>query len=130
MVSLGVRGCSPIKIIAILKFKSRRTRHSCLVSPAVMPHLPKRLAPVRSAVASLLYHYCHIGNLYSAGNIANALNNAADVDGDNAINSSVDTTLLVRAFANEGAHEYDLRYSNVLSRDGWTRMTGRGLFGI
>ena len=82
-----------------------------------MPSLPKRLGPVRVAVASILHHHLHIGNLYSAGEIANALNIEADVDGNDAINAGVDVTLLLRAFANEGGDDYELPYS-VLGREG------------
>ena len=66
-----------------------------------MPHLPKNLAPVCEAVASILSHYLHVGNLYDAGEIANALNIEVNVAGNNTINAGVDVTLLLRAFANE-----------------------------
>jgi hypothetical protein len=82
-----------------------------------MPHLPKKLAPVRAAVASILSHYLHVGNLYDAGEIANALNIEADVAGNDAINAGVDVTLLLRAFANEGGDDYFLP-CNVLGREG------------
>ena len=66
-----------------------------------MPHLPKKLAPVCAAMASILSHYLHVGNLYDAGEIANALNIEADVAGNDAIDADVDATLLFWAFPNE-----------------------------
>ena len=81
-----------------------------------MPHLPKKLAPVRAAVASILLPQDHVSHLYSAADIANALNVAADVDGNDAINAGVDVTLLLRAFANEGGDDYFLP-CNVLGRE-------------
>ena len=67
-----------------------------------MPHLPKKLAPVCVTVASILLPQDHVSHLYSAADIANALNVAADVDGNDAINAGVDTTLLLCAFIYEG----------------------------
>ena len=67
-----------------------------------MPHLPKHLAPVRAAVASILLLQDHVSRLNSAADISNALNIAADVGGNDAINTDVDATLLLRAFAYEG----------------------------
>ena len=71
-----------------------------------MPTLPCSLAPVRAAVASMLRSPDHAGNLYRADDVATALNIAADVtDG-----AAIDTTMLLRAFANEAADEFILRY--------------------
>ena len=48
----------------------------------------------------------HAGNLYRADDVATALNIAADVtDG-----AAIDTTMLLRAFANEAAEEFVLTY--------------------
>ena len=65
-----------------------------------MPNLPKRPAPLCSAVASSLLCYLHTSNLHSGNDITTVLNIAADVKRDNA--RSVNVTLLMRAFANEG----------------------------
>ena len=54
-----------------------------------MPHLPKKLALVLAAVASILLPWDRGSHLYSAADIANALNVAADVDGNDAINAGV-----------------------------------------
>ena len=83
-----------------------------------MPNLPKRLAPVRAAVASPLLLCLHANSLYSGNNIAIALNIAADVKGGGA--RSVDATLLKRSFANGGANEFALAYNDVLGRAGDT----------
>ena len=82
-----------------------------------MPHLPKKLARVRAAVSSILLPQDHVSHLYSAADIANALNVAADVDGNDAINAGVDVTLLLRAFAHEGEGDYEVSY-NLLGRGG------------
>jgi len=82
-----------------------------------MPHLPKRLAPVRAAVALILTPCSNRNRLYPAEDIANAINIAADVKGNAASSHGVDTTLILRAFANEGADEYTLPYGSVLGRD-------------
>ena len=50
-----------------------------------MPLLPKRLAPVRVAVASILHYHFHIGNLYNAEEIANAPNIETDIAGNDAM---------------------------------------------
>jgi len=81
-----------------------------------MPTLPKSLAAVRAAVASLLWPICHFDNLYTADDIANALNIAADVDGCKDANAKVDVTLLLRAFANDAA-EFVLPYAEHFCRD-------------
>ena len=86
----------------VSKFK-RLGRHHChLFSARRMPHLPKKLAPVRAAVAPILLPQDHVSRLYSAVDISNALNIATDVDGNDAINAGVDATLLLRAFVYEG----------------------------
>ena len=78
-----IAGCSHFQKNAVSKFK-RLGRHHChLFSAHRIPHLPKKLAPVRAAVASILLPQDHISRLYSAADIANALNFAADVDGNN-----------------------------------------------
>ena len=67
-----------------------------------MPQLPKKLAAVCAAVASILLPQDHVSRLYSAADISNALNIAADVDGNDAINAGVDATLLLRVFVHGG----------------------------
>ena len=57
-----------------------------------MPRLPKKFAPVRAAVASILLPHDHVSSLYSAADIANALNVAAGVDGNDAINAGIDAS--------------------------------------
>ena len=86
-------------------------------SPAVMPSFPKSLAAVRAAVASLLRPADHSGSLYSADDIADALNIAANVDGSASISTKVDVTLLLRAFANDTADEFVLAYAEHFCRD-------------
>ena len=81
-----------------------------------MPSLPKSLAAVRAAVASLLRPADHSGSLYSADDIADALNIAANVDGSASISTKVDVTLLLRAFANDAADEFVLAYDQVFGR--------------
>ena len=63
---------------------------------------PEKLAPVRAAVALILLPQDHVSHLYSAADIANALNVAVDVDGNDTINAGVDVTLLLCAFSHEG----------------------------
>ena len=60
---------------------------------------PKKLAPVRAVVASILLPQDHVSRLYSAADISNTLNIAVGVDGNDVINAGVDATLLLRAFA-------------------------------
>ena len=86
-----------------------------------MSHLPKKLAPVRAAVASILLPQDHVSHLYRPTDIANALNVAADVDGNDAINAGVDAMLLLRAFAYEGEGDYEVPY-NLLSHGGGRSM--------
>ena len=78
-----------------------------------MPHLPKNLAPIRHAVVSLLRPRHHYNNLYAAADIAEALNVAADVTGNPAIDRGVDASLLLRAFAFDGADEVFLSLKDV-----------------
>ena len=82
-----------------------------------MPHIPKKLAPVRAAVALIKLPQDHASRLYSAADILNALNIAADVDGNDAINAGVDATLLLCAFIYEGEREYEVPY-NLLGHGG------------
>ena len=78
-----------------------------------MPTLPNRLAAVRAAVASLLRNQNHAGSLHSAEDIADALNAAADFNGNAAISLGIDVSLLLRAFANDAADEFVLAYDEV-----------------
>ena len=78
-----------------------------------MPHLPKSLAPVRSAVVSLLRPRHHFSNLYTATDIAEALNVAANVSGNPAIDRDVDASLVLRAFAFDGMDEIFLSLKDV-----------------
>ena len=55
--------------------------------------------------------------LYSAADIASALNVAADVDDNDAINAGVDTALLLCAFVYEGEGDYEVPY-NLLAHGG------------
>ena len=82
-----------------------------------MPHLPKKLAPVPAFVASILLPQDPVSRLYNATDIANAINVAADVDGNDAIDAGVDTTLLLRAFAYEREGDYEAPY-NLLGHGG------------
>ena len=50
------------------------------------------------------------------------LNIAADLIGDNSINSRIDVMLLLCVFAILDANEYNLPYRNVLDSDGGTGM--------
>ena len=71
-----------------------------------MPTLPHSLAPIWAAVASILLSPEHAQKLYGADDVAAALNIAAD-----AFNGArVDTTMLLRAFANEAVGEFRLNY--------------------
>ena len=83
-----------------------------------MPHLSKRRTPLRAAVALILIPCNYQSRLYPVEDIANAINIAADVNGNATISHGVDATLILRAFANEGADEYTLPYGSVLGRDG------------
>ena len=118
MVPLGGWGRLSFRRNYHFKFQTPLARQYCLFSAGSMPNLPKRLAPLRAAVASSLLRYLHTNNLHSGNNIATVLNIAADVERDDA--RSVNATLLMRAFANEGANEFALACSNVLGRDGDT----------
>ena len=104
---------------AISEFK-RLGRHHChIFSARRMPHLLKKLALVCAAVALILLPKDHVNYLYSAVGIANALNVAADVDGNDAINAGIDVTLLLRAFSHEGEADYEVPYFyNLFSRGG------------
>ena len=78
-----------------------------------MPHLPKSLAPVRSAVVSLLCPQHHFSNLCTATDIAEALNVAANVNGNPAIDRGIDVSLVVRALAFDGMDEIFLSLKDV-----------------
>ena len=84
-----------------------------------MLHLPKKLALVRTAVASILSHYRHVGNLYNVGEITNTPNIKADVAGNATIDAGVDVTLLLWAFANEGWDNYLLPYKFLGREESW-----------
>ena len=84
--------------------------------PVSMPTLPKRLAVVRAAVASLLRNSLRSGSLYGADDIANALNIAAGVDGNSSTSTKVDAALLLRAFANDAEDEFVLVYGDHFCR--------------
>ena len=71
-----------------------------------MPTLPGVLAPVRAAVASVLRSPDHAGNLYSADDVALALNVAVDAVGG----ALVDVAMILRAFANKAKDEFVLKY--------------------
>ena len=96
-VPLGHREMISFRNKSYLKFQARHNvpllhdnvRLRCRLS------LLKRLAPVRVAVASILCHHLHIGNLYSAEEIANTSNIEVGVTGNDAINAGVDVTLLL-----------------------------------
>ena len=61
-----------------------------------MPHLPKKLAPVGAAVASILLPQDHVSRLYSATDIASALNVIADVDSNDAIRNAPPSRIRMR----------------------------------
>ena len=54
-----------------------------------MPSLQKNLAAVQAAITSLLWPTEHSGSLYSVNNTANALNIAANIDGNHTISTAV-----------------------------------------
>jgi hypothetical protein len=55
----------------------------------------------------------HAGSLYSAKNIVDALNAAANFNGNAAISLGIDVSLLLRAFANDAADKFFLAYDEV-----------------
>ena len=57
----------------------------------------------------------NVSHLYRAENIANALNVATNVCGNDATNADVDATLFLCAFAHEGERDYKVPY-NLLGR--------------
>ena len=70
-----------------------------------MTTLPRSHAALRMSVAWVLLPPSYSGSLYEADDVAMGLNIAAGVHHDNATDAAtVDTTLLLRAFAN-GADE-------------------------
>jgi hypothetical protein len=60
-----------------------------------MPTLPKYLAVVRAAVATLLQNSRHVDSLYSVVDIDNVLSTTTDVDGNTTISAKVNATLLL-----------------------------------
>ena len=93
----GKLRCSPLFVTALVS----------------MPHLPKSLAPVQSTVVSLLCPWHHFNNLYTATDIAEALNIAANVNRNPTIDRGVDMPLLLRAFAFNGTEEIFLSLKDV-----------------
>ena len=79
-----------------------------------MPTLPNRLAAVRAAVASLLRNKNHAGSLHSAEDIVDALNAAADFNGNAAISLGIDVSLMLRAFPNDAADEFVFAYNEAV----------------
>ena len=70
-----------------------------------VPHIPKRIASVSVAVVSLQLQRCHISKICLAKDISNALNIEVCVDDNDAINTDVDVTPLLRTFASEGVDD-------------------------
>ena len=85
-----------------------------------MPCLPKSLAAVRTAVASLLRSSDRAGSLHGADNITVLLNIAADVSSD----AGIDVTMLLRAFANKSVDEHKLKYNEYF------RCVGMGMCSV
>ena len=52
------------------------------------------------------------------GEISNTLNIEADIEGNDAINAEVDTTILLRAFTNEGGMTMCILLYNAVGREG------------
>ena len=95
-----------------------------------MPSLPKNLAAIRNAIASILRSAGHVGHLYSASDIATILRITADVDNNEAVGIDVDSHLVVRAFSFEQQNEYSLPYGNYFGYAGdnhvlYHRMSGQ-----
>ena len=85
-----------------------------------MSTLPRSLAVVRNGVANILLSSDHSGRLYSADDIAGALNNGAAVDESPSITARISVTTLLRAFANCAADSYALSYDESFHRAGDT----------
>ena len=83
-----------------------------------MPSLPKNLAAIRNAIASILRSAGHVGHLYSASDIATILRITADVDNNEAVGIDVDSHLVVRAFSFEQQNEYSLPYDDYFGYAG------------
>ena len=83
-----------------------------------MPVLPKKLAAIRNAVASILRSGEHVGMLYSAGDIAAMLRIAADADNNSDIGIDINSNMVARAFIFEQKSEYYLSYSNYFGHEG------------
>ena len=77
-----------------------------------MPVLPKNLAAIHNAVASILQSGEHVGMLYSAGVIATMLRIAVDADNNSGIGIGIDSNLIVHAFIFEQKIEYYFSYSD------------------
>ena len=63
-----------------------------------MSILPRSLAVVRNGVANILLSSDHSGRLYSADDVAGALNDGAAVD-ETPITARIGVTMLLRAFS-------------------------------
>lgn len=103
MVPLVQRGMSPFPKKCHFKFGTViavKSASLSTVSPSTaMATLSKNLAAIQVDVAPVLLSSVHINNLYGAGDIAAALNAAANVDRNASITKKVDATMLLRAFA-------------------------------
>ena len=84
----------------------------------IMPSLPKNLAAIRNATASILRSAGHVGHLYSASNIATILRITAGVDNNETVGIDVDSHLVVRAFSFEQQNEYSLPYEDYVGYAG------------
>ena len=83
-----------------------------------MPTLSKSFGVVSAAVVSLLLHPHHAGCLYSAAEVSNILNVAADVNGNASISAGINMSRLLCAFANYATDEYLLSYDQHFGRQG------------
>ena len=73
---------------------------------------PKKSCGCQAATFSILRSLHHSGRLYIADNVAHALNSAANMDGSVETSMKVDTSMLLRAFANDVVDECILVYDN------------------
>ena len=78
-----------------------------------MPNLPKSLAAVRAAVASILRPSPRSGSHSDADDVVNALNIVADAASSTSGATKVNVTLLLCAFANAAADGSVLAYDKV-----------------
>ena len=106
-------GTHPLRKNRRFKFERRTPCSPRIPYPRGDAPLPKSLAPVRSAVVSLLRPRHHFSNLYTATDIAEALDVAANVSGNPAIDRGVDASLVLRAFAFDGMDEIFLSLKDV-----------------